>query len=414
MNNKYYLHEFLDVKRLQTLQDNFSKSMMIALVVVDGDGVPVTKPSGFSDFCARSRLNSELAHHCYESDNAGGRAAMQASKPVVYRCYCGFVEFAVPIMIDNHYLGAFISGQVKVENEKELEIPYILDNEKIWEENPWLIDLHQNTKRMPYDRFESTAYTLLHVASYLVEQAHANNIQRELHKKDLELTDELRKRVEIERSLHEAELKALSYQINPHFLFNVLNTIGRLAFLEDAQRTETMVHDFSDMMRYLLKKNHNGLITLQNEMNYVNSYMSIQKMRMNDRFDYHCDIPEKYFNVVCPFLTLQPLVENFFNYVVEPRETSSHLLIRATDDERDVIIEVTDNGDGISKQDIEQILSGDENRKKGGIGINNIKNRLQLLFGDSYGLEIMSPYKPNMGTTIKLRFPMLETAISWR
>lgn len=408
MNNKYKLHEFLDVNRLQTLQDNFSKSMMIALVVVDQDGVPVTRPSGFSDFCARSRLNTTLAKHCYECDNAGGRAAMEACKPVVYRCYCGFVEFAVPIMINDHYLGAFISGQAKVEEEKEQTIPYILNNSQVWQENPWLINLHHNTRRVPYERFESTAFTLLHVASYLVEQAHTNNIQRELRKKDLELTNELRKRVEIERSLHDAEFKALSYQINPHFLFNVLNTIGRLAYLEDAQRTETMVHDFSDMMRYLLRKNNHGLITLIQEINYVNSYMSIQKVRMRDRFDYLCDIPERYHDVVCPFLILQPLVENFFNYVVEPRDTSSHLLIRATDDGHDVILEVTDNGDGISKEEIANILSGDENRQKGGIGINNIKKRLQLLFGESYGLDISSSYKPRMGTTIKLRFPMLE------
>jgi ligand-binding sensor protein len=408
MNNKYKLHEFLDVKRLQTLQDNFSKSMMIALVVVDQDGVPVTQASGFSDFCARSRLDNVLSTHCYESDNAGGRAAMLAGKPVVYRCYCGFVEFAVPIMINDHYLGAFISGQVKVEEEKENTIPYILDNHNIWKENTWLHDLHLDAKRMPYDRFESTASTLLHVSSYLVEQAHTNNIQRELHRKNLELTDELRKRVEIERSLHEAEFKALSYQINPHFLFNVLNTIGRLAYLEDAQRTETMVHDFSDMMRYLLRKNNHGLITLGHEINYVTSYMSIQKVRMHDRFDYLCDIPEKYFDVVCPFLILQPLVENFFNYVVEPRDTSSQLRISARDDGHDVILEVSDNGDGISQTEIANILSGDVNRQKGGIGINNIKNRLQLLFGESYGLAISSAHKPRMGTTIMLKFPMLE------
>jgi ligand-binding sensor protein len=408
MNNQYKLHEFLDVKRLQTLQDNFSKSMMIALVVVDQDGVPVTQASGFSDFCARSRLDNVLSTHCYESDNAGGRAAMLAGKPVVYRCYCGFVEFAVPIMINDHYLGAFISGQVKVEEEKENTIPYILDNHDIWKENTWLHDLHLDAKRMPYDRFESTASTLLHVSSYLVEQAHTNNIQRELHRKNLELTDELRKRVEIERSLHEAEFKALSYQINPHFLFNVLNTIGRLAYLEDAQRTETMVHDFSDMMRYLLRKNNHGLITLGHEINYVTSYMSIQKVRMHDRFDYLCDIPEKYFDVVCPFLILQPLVENFFNYVVEPRDTSSQLRISARDDGHDVILEVSDNGDGISQTEIANILSGDVNRQKGGIGINNIKNRLQLLFGESYGLAISSAHKPRMGTTIMLKFPMLE------
>lgn len=407
MSNNYKLHEFLDVDRLQTLQDNFSKSMMIALVVVDQDGVPVTRASGFSDFCARSRMNEAQARYCYDSDRAGGEAAMRAGKPVVYRCYCGFVEFAVPIMINNHYLGAFISGQVKVEEEKENSIPYILDNNSLWQVSPWLSNLHSTALRMPYERFESTAYTLLHVTSYLVEQAHANNIQRELRQKDQELAAELRKRVEIERLLHEAEFKALSYQINPHFLFNVLNTIGRLAFLEDASRTETMVHDFSDMMRYLLRKNNNGLITLGQEMNYVNCYMAIQKVRMHDRFDYSCDIADKYKDVACPFLILQPLVENFFNYVVEPREMKSQLTLRATDDGKDVIITIADNGDGISREDIENILSGEQNRQKGGIGIHNIKNRLQLLFGENYAMKITSPHKPMLGTTITLRFPLL-------
>jgi len=409
MNSKYKLHEFLDVKRLQTLQENFSKSMMIALVVVDQDGIPVTQPSGFSDYCARLRLDPSLAQHCQQSDKAGGHAAMKTLKPVVYRCYCGFVEFAVPIMINDHYLGAFISGQVKVEEEKEQTIPYILNNNQVWQENPWIIDLHENTEKMPYERFESTASTLLHVSSYLVEQTHANTIQRELHRKDVELADELRKRVEIERSLHEAEFKALSYQINPHFLFNVLNTIGRLAYLEEAQRTETMVHDFSDMMRYLLRKNNNSLITMSHEINYVKSYMSIQKVRMRDRFDYELDIPDKYLNVVCPFLILQPLVENFFNYVVEPRDINSHLRLSAYDDGHDVILEVTDNGDGISQESIANILSGYQNRQKGSIGINNIQNRLRLLFGEGYGLDIISANQPAKGTTIKLRFPMFHT-----
>jgi ligand-binding sensor protein len=123
MKNNYKLHEFLDVDRLQTLQDNFSQSMMIALVVVDQDGIPVTQASGFSDFCARSRMNATLARHCYDSDSAGGRAAMLAGEPVVYRCYCGFVEFAVPIMINNHYLGAFISGRSKSKRRKSKRFP---------------------------------------------------------------------------------------------------------------------------------------------------------------------------------------------------------------------------------------------------------------------------------------------------
>lgn len=405
MEAEYKIAEFLDTHRLQKLQDNFSQTMRIALVVVDATGLPVTRPSGFSDFCARYRQNPDQAERCHACDNAGGRAAMQARKPVIYRCCCGMVEFAVPVVINEHYLGAFIAGQARVEAEKAKTIPCILPNRPRRKITPSLKRFHQAIPITPYRRFELLAETLLHMASCLVEQAWATTIQRELHKKERQLTRELRRRVETEKLLHEAEFKALSYQLNPHFLFNVLNTIGRLAFLEEAPRTEAMVHDFSDMMRYLLRKNNHAVITLEQEIHYVNSYMAVQKVRMPDRFTYLCAIPEKYYGVACPFLTLQPLAENFFNYVVEPREIPAVLHIRATDDGRDLIIEVSDNGDGIAQQTITQILSGPPDNKQG-IGIRNIMQRLQLLFGDAYGLEIFSAHRPMMGTTIKLRFPL--------
>lgn len=412
MKTQYKLREYLNVERLQTLQDNFSKSMMIALVVVDEHGVPITKPSGFCQYCAHVRKNPEQQKQCFQSDEAGGKLAMKSGKPVVYRCYCGFVECAVPIMINGRYLGAFISGQVKVEDDRKQQVPYILNHNRDLTQTPELTSLYNTAQKMSYERFESIADTLFNVASYLVEQAHSMNMQRELREKDLELTNELRKRMAIERSLHEAEFKALSYQINPHFLFNVLNTIGRLAFLEEASRTETMVHEFSDMMRYLLRKNNQGLITLNQELTYVKNYMSIQTVRMGNRFTYSIDIPDRYLNVVCPFLVLQPLVENFFNYVVEPRDMVSELTITATDDGENVIIQLQDNGDGISPENIATILSGERNQQKGGIGIHNIMNRMTLLFGEDYQLELTSPYQPMMGTTITLKFPLEPALVS--
>lgn len=404
----YQLHEYLDINRLQSLQNNFSQSMEIALVVVDANGEPVTKPSGFCDYCAKSRENPQRQKRCFESDDAGGRVAMQTGKPVVYRCYCGFVECAVPIMVDGHYLGAMISGQVRVEDCDKKQIPHILENNKVWKDSAELTDLFNKTKKMGYERFVATANTLFDVATHLVEQAHSRIVQEELHKKELELQTELQKSMEMERALREAEFKALSYQVRPHFLFNVLNTIGRLAYLEEAQRTEGMLHNFSDMMRYLLRKSSRGVITIGNEINYVKNYMSIQKVRMGDRFEYSCDVPEKYSNIPCPFLTLQPLVENFFNYVVEPRDIISHISISAFDDGKDVFIELNDNGDGISEDKINEIISGERNSKNGSIGIYNIINRSQMLYGEEYKVEITSPNKPMQGTKITLRFPMIS------
>lgn len=407
MSSSLLLGSFLDIERLQTLQDYFSRSMTIALVVVDQQGQPVTRPSGFCSFCDKARQNPALTQCCYQCDNAGGRAAMKAGKPVVYRCHAGFVEFAVPIMINQQYLGAFISGQIGVEQEKEQQIPFILP---ALPNTPTTLEDAGDVQHLPYSRFESIAYTLLHVASYLVEQAYANNMQRELHQKEIDLANESQKRTEMELSLHEAEFKALSYQINPHFLFNVLNTIGRLAYLEEAPRTESMVQNFSDMMRYLLQKNNSsGVITLGNELHYVENYIAIQKVRMANRFDYQIDINDRYLAVICPFLILQPLVENFFNYVVEPREDQSYLQIKALHQDNLLTLIIKDNGDGIAPEAIEEILSGDKNRKKSGIGINNIKNRLELMFPNNYQFNISSPYQPMQGTTITISFPMTFT-----
>lgn len=402
----FRLTELIEIKQLQTLQDNFSKSIGVALVIVDEKGMPITKPSGFSTFCKLSRASLSQQYRCFQCDNAGGRAAMSANKPVVYRCCCDFVEFAVPIIVNEQYLGAFISGQVRVEKEKEQTIPYILDRSLEWKNDQQLITAHQQANYIPYDKFEAAAYALLNITLYLAEQAYANKIQKELHAKSIKLAEEQRNRADLERALCDAEYKVLSYQINPHFLFNVLNTIGRLAFLENAEQTENTVYYFSDMMRYILKKSDNKLITIGSEINAVKSYLAIQQIRLKDRFSYEINIPDKYLNISSPFLVLQPLVENCFKYVIEPKEQKSHILIYAYDDGHDVLLEVTDNGDGITKEKIEQILSDDIKGNNNGIGIKNIQNRLRLLFGPRYGVEIKSSHKPNMGTTVRLRFPM--------
>lgn len=407
MSYTFRLTELIELKQLQTLQENFSKSIGVAIVIVDEKGVPITKPSGFSKFCKLSRASVLQQYRCFQCDNAGGRAAMSANKPVVYRCCCDFVEFAVPIIVNEQYLGAFISGQVRVEPEKEQKIPYILDRSLEWKKNKQLIKAHQQANYIPYDKFEAAAYTVLDITLFLAEQAYANKIQKELNAKSIKLAEEQRNRADLERALCDAEYKVLSYQFNPHFLFNVLNTIGRLALLENAQQTENMVYYFSDMMRYILKKTDHKLITIGSEVNAVKSYLAIQQIRLKDRFSYQIDIPNKYLSVTSPFLVLQPLVENCFKYVIEPKEEKTHITLKAYDDGQDVLLEVIDNGDGIAAEQINEILSDDtKGDKQNSLGIKNIQNRLRHLFGQRYGLEIKSPFKPNMGTTVRLRFPI--------
>ena len=140
--------------------------------------------------------------------------------------------------------------------------------------------MYDKTLKTTLTQVRAAADLLYTIANYLVEKQMIHIIQEELHNKNLELMEEVKLRSEVEASLKEADLKALQAQINPHFLFNVLNTIGRLALLEGADKTQEMIYAFSDMMRYTLKKEKNNVVTLKEEMEHVQNYLSIQKMRL--------------------------------------------------------------------------------------------------------------------------------------
>ena len=122
---------------------------------------------------------------------------------------------------------------------------------------------------------------------------------------------------ELESTTLQSELKFLKNQINPHFLFNVLNTIGRLAFFENAKMTEDVVYAFADMMRYILRKSRDPLSSLRDELTHVQNYLKIQKIRLGSRLQYSINISEAYYSVKLPFLSLTTLVENSIKYAVE-------------------------------------------------------------------------------------------------
>lgn len=401
------LDDLISVDLLQKVQDNFSAAVGIAMVIVDQEGAPVTRPSGFSAFCQTIRTSDARRDHCFLCDDEGGRMAMATGEPSIYRCHCGLVDFAAPVIVRGQYLGAVISGQVQLRDVPETPIEYILPPDESWRQDPHLSALRAKILEIPYVKLRAAAYTLFHLAAYLVEESYSNAVSQELSAKNLKLMEESKRRVELEKSLREAELQALSYQVNPHFLFNVLNTIGRLALKEHAEKTETVVHAFADMMRYVLKKTRSQLVPFSTEVEHVRSYLYIQKVRMGDRFTFSIDVPPVHDGVLCPFMVLHPIVENCINYAVEPRESDGRIEISARSDGKDLIVEVVDNGDGIAPDMARSALDGKaEHHGRTSIGLHNVDSRLRYFFGDDHGLTIESPGLPGRGTRVRMRFPL--------
>ena len=222
-------------------------------------------------------------------------------------------------------------------------------------------------------------------------------IERQLHEEEI-------KSVKIAKELNEARFLALQSQINPHFLFNTLNAIARFAMFEDAKKTTRLIESLSSIFRYNLK-NLEKEVSLSEELRIINEYASIQNARYGDRFVF--DIVSKVDTDIIriPRFILQPLVENAVIHGLEPKESAGKVRIKIVEIGNMLIIKVIDNGVGITKELLQQLLDNttDSGMTRGhttGIGLSNVRERIMLHYKDIARFDIKS--KINMGTVITL------------
>ncbi|MEK4465796.1 sensor histidine kinase [Paenibacillus sp. FSL H8-0315] len=205
--------------------------------------------------------------------------------------------------------------------------------------------------------------------------------------------------------IRETELKALQAQINPHFLYNTLESINWLAKMNKQAKISEMV----EALGYLFRSSiglKDPLITLEKEITIVRNYVIIQKTRFDERLDFRMDVPEHLHDALIPKLTLQPLIENAIRYALEPNIEPCTISITVSEEEQGLDIRVSDNGPGMSAEFIKDLQMGRVKTRGEGIGLANIAERIQIVFGPEWGTSIES--KPGQGTTIHVRIPYLK------
>lgn len=200
----------------------------------------------------------------------------------------------------------------------------------------------------------------------------------------------------------EAELEALTNQINPHFLYNVFQLIQAKAVLSDNLEIEEMIQALSRMMRYTMERKRER-VPLKEELEYINDYLLFYKKRFSQMFTYeiNCD-PELYSCLTLKFI-LQPVVENCFKHALKEK-TGGLIVIRAWKMNGDVMISVRDNGSGMSETALNALrgrLNGQT--EAGGIGIVNTNSRLRLTYGESYGITVCSREGEYTEVTLRIR-----------
>ncbi len=233
------------------------------------------------------------------------------------------------------------------------------------------------------------------------------------------MLDELRRLVDdvLRAQLHEreAELHALQNQINPHFLYNTLESINMLALTHGDREISRMVTSLGRLLRLTLSSSA-ALIPLDAELEHVRHYLVVQRMRCGDRITMTVDVEPDLLHRLVPKLTLQPLVENALSHGLEPRPGVGRLVVRGrreggADGEGDLVVSVEDDGVGMEEARLTQVRShldveDDAPRERRSIGLANVHRRLKLYCGAAYGLRIASA--PGEGTTVTLRIPTIR------
>ncbi len=208
----------------------------------------------------------------------------------------------------------------------------------------------------------------------------------------------------VERRKRHAELELLQAQINPHFLYNTLDTIIWLIEADKKQESVEMVSALSDFFRFSLSKGKD-VITLQEEQKHVLSYLSIQKTRYQDRMDYEVNIPEGLYDYVLPKLTLQPLVENSIYHGIKLQREKGFIRVEAMDLGDKIELVVKDNGAGMTEERLKELKEALVSGEKVGFGLRTVHERMQLLFGEEYGLNVASA--DGVGTTVTAVIPKI-------
>ncbi|WP_027623210.1 sensor histidine kinase [Clostridium lundense] len=396
----YHFNEIIDIKSLQDIQDKFANIVGLSTITVNKNGIPVANSSKFSKFCNLVRSTELGRKRCEKCDASGGTNAMKTGKPIIYFCHSGLTDLAAPIIVDNNYIGCMLCGQIIVKefyNKSYMNLEKLSNEIKVPKEQ--LEEALKEVKVWKYKDITEAA-DFLYLFSNFIAKIGVSNITY------FKLLEQTKEKAYLEKLLKDTKIKALQSQINPHFLFNTLNTIARMALLENAPKTEELIYSLSDILRYSIKNSEN-MVSIETEINNVEKYLFIQHERYGNRIRYEINIDDKILHYKIPVMTLQPIIENSIIHGLECKKHGGKITILGNlIPENYVVLEIIDNGVGMDTDKLHIINFQENDSSSLELGIQNVRNRLKYYFGDNSSLYIKS--KVNNGTKVTIKIPYIS------
>lgn len=219
-----------------------------------------------------------------------------------------------------------------------------------------------------------------------------------------EYRQNLTRSVQRQKELNETQLRMMQAQLNPHFLYNTLDSMKWLGVTHRVPQVATLATDLATILRAGISGSE--FITLEQELELMDRYIDIQSIRFEDRFTYEMDIPDRFQSCLVPKLVLQPLVENAIIHGVPDRD-DGYIKLKAEEQDGDLLLSVSDNGCGIPPDVLERLNSKDQKIPGEHLGLFNVSSIIRLHFGEKYGISAQS--WPGEGSCVRLLLPKIQS-----
>ena len=374
------LMEMAKVINLDAIAEKFAKTVNMTVTLIDVAGNFLTEKKNLPDLCLLCirEKGGNCVLHCASPQ-------WPYSEKKIFRCKFGVSAIQSPVVVNDRILGYLGCGYGRM----SIVIPQTelmaLDKRTASKAQAAYLNLNFMTR----NQLISVAETLSLVSASLVQLMDNSLKEKELSCYRVSLSEEREMQARLHNSLSQARLKFLESQVNPHFLFNTLNTIAQQAEMDGAATLASLTYSLSNLLRLSLGKAE-SLVTLEEEWSYIKDYLFIQQTRFPDKFDVDIALDPATLQLKIPFMTIMVLIENSILHGFRNVRQQGRLQVCSYKQGQAGIIEVRDNGCGIP-EDIAAAVrelphSEYDPPSLKGIGIKNIFLRLKHYYGDSFAL----------------------------
>lgn len=354
----FELFELIPEETLLELLSHFSEALGVKTMLEDYHGRPIlwpgchqeSSPSIFCPFCQQIRKNPEAARECQACDSMAGMYAYHAQNYLIYRCHMGIVEAAIPLVVDDRFLGSILIGEMRVDREDEEKLPVIYKGKPeicAWAESDSLISEYRSRLQdsliyVPLDKLRACVTLMTTLANQIAQICVSARAQQQIEKLKLQLLEKNREKIELQNSYNQLQLQTIHSNMDPKFLLNALTTINSFVLLNKPQQASDVIASISTLIRHSLR-NREPVSTIGEEWKTVEDYLALTKLR-NPHYRIRTKIDSACFPVIIPHFAILPIIQESIRRSIASEDHPAAVCVEIQRREDNVEIRILDDG----------------------------------------------------------------------